>query len=89
MIEIPKDIFADVPSKCKECSKSHKDWLAEHDKQIRNEVIEKFVDAISNSEKGHWRATAYEHGEVVSETISYDIGTIRLIAKQMKGEQNE
>ena len=50
----------------------------------RNKVINDFVKKISESNKGHWRPTRYEHGEVVSETMSYDIGTIRLIAEQLK-----
>ena len=56
----------------------------------RNKAIDDFVKKISESNKGHWRPTRYEHGEVVSETMSYDIGTIRLIAEQLKaGEKNE
>lgn len=50
----------------------------------RNKAIDDFVKKISESNKGHWRSTRYEHGEVVSETMSYDIGTIRLIAEQLK-----
>ena len=62
----------------------------EHDKEIYNKAIDDFVNKINESNQGHWRPTRYEHGEVVSETMSYDIGTIRLIAKQLKaGEQNE
>lgn len=60
------------------------------EKEVRNKAIDDFVKEISESNKGHWRPTKYEHGEVVSETMSYDIGTIRLIAEQLKaGEQNE
>ena len=56
----------------------------------RNKAIDDFVKKISESNKGHWRPTRYEHGEVVSETMSYDIGAIRLIAKQLKvGGENE
>ena len=51
---------------------------------VRNKAINDFVKKISESNKGHWRFTRYEHGEVVSETMSYDIGTIRLIAEQLK-----
>ena len=52
--------------------------------------IDDFVKKIQESNQGHWRATRYEHGEVVSETMSYDIGTVRLIAKQLKaGVKNE
>lgn len=51
----------------------------------RNKAIDDFVKKISESNQGHWRATRYEHGEAVSETMSYDIGTIELIAKQLKG----
>lgn len=55
-----------------------------------DKAIDDFVKEISESNKGHWRPTKYEHGEVVSETMSYDIGTIRLITEQLKaGEQNE
>ena len=50
----------------------------------RNKAIDDFVKKISESNKGHWRPTRYEHGEVVSETMSYDIGTIKLIAEQLK-----
>ena len=50
----------------------------------RNKTIDDFLKKISESNKGHWRPTRYEHGEVVSETMSYDIGTIRLIAEQLK-----
>lgn len=46
--------------------------------------IDDFVKKIKESNQGHWRPTRYEHGEVVSETMSYDIGTIRLIAEQLK-----
>ena len=53
-------------------------------------AIDDFVNKINESNQGHWRPTRYEHGEVVSETMSYDIGTIRLIAKQLKaGKENE
>ena len=51
----------------------------------RNKAIDDFVKIISESNQGHWRVTRYEHGEAVSETMSYDIGTIELIAKQLKG----
>ena len=51
----------------------------------RNKAIDDFVKKISESNQGHWRVTRYEHGEAVSETMSYDIGTIELIAKQLKG----
>ena len=51
---------------------------------VRNKAIGDFVKKISESNKGHWRPTRYEHGEVVSETMSYDIGTIKLIAEQLK-----
>lgn len=49
-----------------------------------NKAIDDFVNKINESNQGHWRPTRYEHGEVVSETMSYDIGTIRLIAEQLK-----
>ena len=51
--------------------------------------IDDFVKKIEESNRGHWRPTRYEHGEVVSETMSYDIGTIRLIAKQLKAGDKE
>ena len=55
-----------------------------------NKAIDDFVNKINESNQGHWRPTRYEHGEVVSETMSYDIGTIRLIAEQLKaGGENE
>ena len=50
----------------------------------KNKAIDDFVKKISESNQGHWRVTGYEHGEAVSETMSYDIGTIRLIAEQLK-----
>ena len=53
-------------------------------KQIRSDAIDEFVKKIKESNQGHWRPTRYEHGEVVSETMSYDIGTIRFIAEQLK-----
>ena len=56
----------------------------------RNKAIDDFVKIISESNQGHWRVTRYEHGEAVSETMSYDIGTIRLITEQLKaGGENE
>ena len=59
-------------------------------KEEYNKAIDDFVNKINESNQGHWRPTRYEHGEVVSETMSYDIGTIRLIAKQLKvGGKNE
>lgn len=52
--------------------------------------VDDFVNKINESNQGHWRPTRYEHGEVVSETMSYDIGTIRLIAEELKaGGKNE
>ena len=55
-----------------------------------NKAIDDFANKISESNQGHWRVTGYEHGEAVSETMSYDIGTIRLIAEQLKaGGENE
>lgn len=53
--------------------------------EIRNKAIDDFVKKISESNQGHWRVTRYEHGEAVAETMSYDIGTIKLIAEQLKG----
>ena len=62
----------------------------EYVEQAYNKAIDDFVNKINESNQGHWRPTRYEHGEVVSETMSYDIGTIRLIAKQLKvGGKNE
>ena len=58
--------------------------LKEYTKTVYNKAIDDFVNKINESNQGHWRPTRYEHGEVVSETMSYDIGTIRLIAKQLK-----
>ena len=52
-------------------------------------AIDDFVNKINESNQGHWRPTRYEHGEVVSETMSYDIGTIRLIAEQLKAGGKE
>ena len=49
-----------------------------------NKAIDDFVNKINESNQGHWRVTRYEHGEAVSETMSYDIGTIKLIAEQLK-----
>ena len=56
----------------------------EYVEQAYNKAIDDFVNKINESNQGHWRPTRYEHGEVVSETMSYDIGTIRLIAEQLK-----
>ena len=62
----------------------------EYVEQAYDKAIDDFVNKINESNQGHWRPTRYEHGEVVSETMSYDIGTIRLIAKQLKvGGENE
>ena len=59
-------------------------------KEEYNKAIDDFVNKINESNQGHWRPTRYEHGEVVSETMSYDIGTIRLIAEQLKaGEKHD
>ena len=58
--------------------------VQEYVEQAYNKAIDDFVNKINESNQGHWRPTRYEHGEVVSETMSYDIGTIRLIAKQLK-----
>ena len=64
--------------------------LANLIKTLQGKAIDDFVNEINESNQGHWRPTRYEHGEVVSETMSYDIGTIRLIAKQLKvGGENE
>lgn len=52
--------------------------------EIYVKAIDDFVKKISESNQGHWRVTRYEHGEAVSETMSYDIGTIKLIAEQLK-----
>ena len=63
---------------------------SKHDKEIYNKALDDFVKKINESNQGHWRPTRYEHGEVVSETMSYDIGAIRLIAEQLKaGGENE
>ena len=58
--------------------------MLKHDKEVYNKAIDDFVNKINERNQGHWRPTRYEHGEVVSETMSYDIGTIRLIAEQLK-----
>lgn len=64
--------------------------VQEYVEKAYNKAIDDFVNKINESNQGHWRPTRYEHGEVVSETMSYDIGTIRLIAKQLKaGGENE
>ena len=49
-----------------------------------NKAIDDFINKINESNQGHWRVTRYEHGEAVCETMSYDIGTIKLIAEQLK-----
>lgn len=55
-----------------------------------NKAIDDFVKKISESNQGHWRVTKYEHCEAISETMSYDIGTIKLIAEQLKvGGEND
>lgn len=36
MIDIFKDLFADVPRECIECNHRTTKWLIEHDKQIRD-----------------------------------------------------
>ena len=71
-----------------------KDTIKEIHDNVANEMyckgIDDFVKKINESNQGHWRPTRYEHGEVVSETMSYDIGTIRLIAEKLKaGKKNE
>src|SRR5574344_593517 len=59
-----------------------KDTIREIHDNVAREMyckgIDDFVKKINESNQGHWRPTRYEHGEVVSETMSYDIGTIRL-----------
>ena len=52
-----------------------------------NKAIDDFINKINESNQGHWRVTRYEHGEAVCETMSYDIGTIKLIAEQLKEQQ--
>ena len=75
---------------CDYCNVKLNELLDEYDKQIRADAIDEFVKKIKESNQGHWRPTRYEHGEVVSETMSYDIGTIRLIAEQLKaGDKDE
>lgn len=70
-----------------------KDTIREIHDNVANEMyykgIDDFVKKINESNQGHWRPTRYEHGEVVSETMSYDIGTIRLIAEQLKAGDKE
>ena len=51
---------------------------------IYNKAIDDFINKINESNQGHWRVARYEHGEAVCETMSYDIGTIKLIAEQLK-----
>ena len=75
-------------------TKEQSDWIKayciQRNKEFYNKAIDDFVKKINECNQGHWRPTRYEHGEVVSETMSYDIGTIRLIAKQLKvGGKNE
>lgn len=68
----------------KECNISKTNFINGY-----NKALDDFVKKISESNQGHWRVTRYEHGEAVSETMSYDIGTIKLIAEQLKaGEDN-
>ena len=71
---ISKEAFEKMKSKA--CKKGHR--------QGYNKAIDDFVNKINESNQGHWRVTRYEHGEAVSETMSYDIGTIKLIAEQLK-----
>lgn len=77
MLEIPKDIFADAPSKCKECNHNTTKWLKEHDKQIANDTIDKFVKHCENG-------IPYDICDG-NEAMEF----IREISEQMKGEQNE
>ena len=69
-------------------TKGQSEWVKKYciqrNKEFYNKAIDDFVKKINESNQGHWRPTRYEHGEVVSETMSYDIGTIRLIAEQLK-----
>jgi hypothetical protein len=79
MIEIPKDIFADVPSKCKECNHNTTKWLIDHDKQVRNEVVDRFMnlcDAYCHFNKDKHPANGY----VISRASLLDI------AEKLKGE---
>ena len=73
MNEIPKDIFVDVPSKCKECNHNTTKWLIEHDKKIRDEVIDEFANSLTC--------------QACFANMQKD--AIRIYAEQMKGEQNE
>ena len=87
--EIKRQIFIDSEEVCGN-TMIDTYQAQEYVEQAYNKAIDDSVNKINESNQGHWRPTRYEHGEVVSETMSYDIGTIRLIAKQLKvGGENE
>lgn len=59
-------------------------WLEEHDKQMRDEVVDEFTEKLEKAIKD----------DINDEIISmFDGGTVmgavKFIAEQMKGEQNE
>ena len=91
--EVINEYYNEINEKLK-ADTNLKDTIRDIHDRVAQEMyckgIDDFVNKINESNQGHWRPTRYEHGEVVSETMSYDIGTIRLIAEQLKaGEKNE
>ena len=97
MIEMPKDIFADVPSKCKECNHNTTKWLIDHDKQIRDEVIEQLqkdtsitlralATELMKNQKNYSEDTCHYFSKGIQ---AFVIHIEKFIAEQMKGEQDE
>ena len=87
--EIKRQIFIDSEEVCGN-TMIDTYQAQEYVEQAYCKALDDFVNKINKNNQGHWRPTRYEHGEVVSETMSYDIGTIKLIAEQLKvGGENE
>lgn len=64
-----------------DCQKCVKEWFADHDKQIRDEVVDKMVSNLIRNSRT----------EIVDDKIQLIVteDRIKLIAEQMKREQNK
>lgn len=74
-----EECHVEVDGLCNRCD-DIEDWLAEHDKQIRDEVIDEFALALKNNSDVYSGQCSCRH--------SVSLDKIFEIAKKMKGEQN-
>lgn len=86
-----EDCRIELDGLCNKCD-DIEEWLADHDKQIRDEVIDEFISKsdIEISESVIWNMIVSgrnkDASDLSDELVDYFSEVIRLVAEQMKGD---